>query len=308
MSEHIHKISIRDKLKPRREPYWAAPLGTGRFIGYRKIDAERGSWIARARNEDGTQQYKSLGASTTAFDYDAAAKAAQEWFASLDAGVMAPKGKFTVEDACREYVEDRRREKGENTARDADWRFKHYGIYGTALGRTELIRLRTPTLKSWRNGLKISKAGANRMLNTLRAALNLAVNNRQVAASTAIEWKSIKPYPNADRRRETYLDFAQRRALLAAADGAVRDLIEAVMLTGARPGEVAHAQRSAFDGRTKTLTLSGKTGRRTVPLSPAAIELFERVSKSKLPTAPLLSRPDGKPWLAAEWTVLLRLA
>jgi integrase len=88
----------------------------------------------------------------------------------------------------------------------------------------------------------------------------------------------------------------------------VRDLIEAVLVTGARPGELVAAPRSAFDARTKTLTLRGKTGARTVPLSPAAAALFERLSKSKLPAAPLLTRDDGKPWQRAEWTEDVRVA
>ena len=48
----------------------------------------------------------------------------------------------TVEDACKAYVEDRRREKGEKTAADAEWRFK-YTVYGTEFGSTVLARLRT---------------------------------------------------------------------------------------------------------------------------------------------------------------------
>ena len=111
-------------------------------MGFRKIDAQRGSWIARARAEDGRQQYQALGALTETFDYDAACAAAREWFASLDAGVVA-RGLYTAEGACKAYVADRRREKGEKTAADAEWRFKHT-VYGTALGKTEMSRLRTP--------------------------------------------------------------------------------------------------------------------------------------------------------------------
>ena len=124
----------------------------------------------------------------------------------------------------------------------------------------------------------------------------------------AQEWRGVKQYKGADGRRELYLDLAQRRALLAAATGGVRDLIEAALVTGARPGELVAAPRGAFDARTKTLTLRGKTGARTVPLSPVGVALFERLSKSKLPTAPLLTRDDGKSWQRAEWTADVRLA
>lgn len=306
MSQQLHKVRIRANLAPRREPYWAAPLAPGRFLGFRKIDAERGSWVARARMEDGRQQYNALGALSDTFDFDAACKAAHAWFANLDAGVSTTE-RPTVEDACRAYVEDRRREKGERCAADAEWRFKN-AVYDTKLGRTELTKLRTHALKEWREALKLTPSGANRMTTTLRAALNLAIENRQVAATAAQEWRAVKQHKNADKRREIFLDLAQRRALLAAASGAVRDLIEAVIVTGARPGELAGALRNAFDARTRTLKLTGKTGTRTVPLSPAALALFERCAKSKLPGAPLLARDDGKPWTRAEWTELVRTA
>jgi hypothetical protein len=50
-------------LAPRAEPYWAAPLGINQSLGYRKIDRERGSWIAR-RKENARPRYRALGAAT----------------------------------------------------------------------------------------------------------------------------------------------------------------------------------------------------------------------------------------------------
>jgi site-specific recombinase XerD len=306
VSIQIHKAGTRNKLATRREPYWAAPLAPGRFVGFRKIDAERGSWIARARGEDGKQVYSALGADSSKFGYDQAVAGAREWFASLDAGVVT-KGKYTVEDACKDYIEDRRKQKGDKTADDAEWRFESR-VYNTTLGRTELIKVRSKAIKEWRDGLKVTPSGANRFMNTLNAAFNLAVANRMVPATIAQEWRDVKAFKNADKRREIFLDLAQRRALLATATGAVRDLIEAMMLTGARPGELTSALRGAFDARTKTLKLSGKTGPRSVPLTAAAVTLFERLAKDKLPLAPLLTRDDGKAWTRAEWTELVRAA
>ena len=65
-------------------------------------------------------------------------------------------------------------------------------------------------------------------------------------------------------------------------------------LTGARPGELVTARRSQFDERLGVITLSGKAGRRTVPLSAAAIAHFAQLSRSKLPGAYLLTRSDGQ--------------
>jgi len=302
VSNSIHKSTVRAKLAPRREPYWSAPLEPGRFLGYRKMPDSTNpkivrseTWIARARTENTRgQRYKALGTVSDKFGYGQACIAAREWFSALDAGVVHSE-KFTVRMACDEYIEDRAREKGARCAYDASWRFKKY-IFDAPISAVEVAKLRAPAIKNWRDSLGMTNSGANRMTTTLKAALNLAVTNRRVPASHAIEWRSVKQHRNADHRREIYLDLAQRRALLDAATGSVRDLIEAVIVTGARPGELASAPRSAFDSRTKTLTLSGKTGARTIPLSPDAVTLFERLSKSKLPTAPLLTRNDGKAW------------
>src|SRR5690606_21575855 len=57
-----------------------------------------------------------------------------------------------------------------------------------------------------------------------------------------------------------------------------------------------------------TATFRGKTGTRSVPLSPAAVALFERLARGKLPGAYLLTRDDGKPWGHSDWDELVRAA
>jgi hypothetical protein len=68
-------------------------------------------------------------------------------------------------------------------------------------------------------------------------SLNLAVANRAVTQVAAAEWGGVEPFKAASRRRELFLDVMERRALLANATGAVRQLIEATMQTGCRAGE-----------------------------------------------------------------------
>jgi integrase len=305
MAHELHKVKVRDALEPRREPYWGAPLGRGRVLGFRKIDADTGSWVARMRTETGQKVYKSLGFLTEAFRYEEAKAKAEEWFAQRDAGVSDDT--ITVTAACREYVDDRRREKGEATAHDAEMRFKRT-VYKSAFGSIPVSKLRTPRIKEWRDGLKLSKGSANRTLTALKAALNLAVENRRVLPALAREWGDVKPYPNATKRRTLFLDLKQRRALIEAAEGAVGDLIRGVALTGARAGELVNATRSQFDSRLRTMTFKGKTGTRTVPLSDAAVALFSGLAKGKLPAAPLFTRDDGKPWAHSDWDELVRAA
>jgi integrase len=96
-----------------------------------------------------------------------------------------------------------------------------------------------------------------------------------------MELRRVKPLPGGKKRRDLYLDLKQRRALLKAATGAARDLIEAAILTGARAGELVKATRSQFDSRTKSMTFKGKTGTRTVPISADAVTLFTRLAEGK---------------------------
>jgi integrase len=311
----------RAKLSPRPAPYYDR-LSKGRYLGFRKLGADTGTWTARARTQTGTQTYKALGEESDVFSYDHAKIAAETWFRDLDREVtgLADDGKpATIESVCRMYVEDRRRQKGDAAAVEAERRFERevYGGGGKNGDRHEaheiagtlIAKVRTRQIEAWRDGLVtngLSKASANRTLTTLKAALNYAVKHRYVGADVAIEWSSVSPLKNAHRRRDLFLDLKQRRALLNAAEGAVRYLIEAAMLTGARAGELVSARRSQFDARTKMLTLTGKTGTRTIPLSPSAVALFAKLSKSKFPSAYLLTRDDGKPWAHSDWDELVR--
>jgi integrase len=179
------------------------------------------------------------------------------------------------------------------------------------IAATPLTKIRAPRLKQWHLDLVaagLSKASANRTLTALKAALNLAVAHRTVSAAVAQEWTEVAPLKGAGRRRELFLDVAQRRKLLAKSEGGIRRLMEAVMHTGCRAGELTSARRSAFDARTKSLTVTGKTGPRTIPLTPASVALFTQFAKDKMPSAFLLTRDDGKPWAHSDWDELVKEA
>jgi integrase len=310
----IDQTKVREELPPRiEEPYWGVPLARGRSLGLRKIGPDRASWIARMRPEGGTKkyEYRALGAVTREFDYESAKEAAAEWFRSRDSGVD---GKVTtIAEVCREYVAELRRKNGEASANDAEKRFERT-VYEDSIGETHLEKIRTPRIKDWRDRLcapmggrsGLSKGSANRTMTALKAALNLAVTNGRIDVSSSQAWKNVKPYPNTSSRRTLFLDLKQRRRLIKAAVGGLRDLMEAAALTGARAGELTAATCSQFDSRIKTIIFDGKTGARTVLLSAAALGLFKRLAKGKAHSAPLLTRDDGKPWAHSDWDGLVR--
>jgi integrase len=217
----------------------------------------------------------------------------------------------TIAAVCRSYVRERRSSKSAACAHDAEQRFERT-VYGTAFGRLRLSTLRAPELREWRDRLRgrggkpLAAAAANRTLTALKAALNFAIYEGYAAAELTSELRRVRPLPGGKRRRDLYLDLEQRRALLRVATGAVRDLIEAVALTGARAGELVSACVSQFDARTQVMTFRGKTGERTVPLSPAAVALFERLAGARAPQARLLVRDDGRPWAHSDWDERVR--
>ena len=60
MANALDSKTKRDKLAPRREPYWS-PLQKGAAVGFRKLETGDGTWIARWRDDEGKQKYRALG-------------------------------------------------------------------------------------------------------------------------------------------------------------------------------------------------------------------------------------------------------
>src|SRR5690606_19618527 len=250
---------------------------------------------------------------------------ARRWRKSVDAGVNSA-DVDTVRAACADYVDSLRKSKREAAADDAERRFART-VDLDPLGAVKLAHLRERHLEAWRERMEtghlpelpklrgrsplprpLSPASFKRTLAALKAALNHAVRRRYVSPEKAIEWASVQPAKGADQRRDLYLARGQRRALLDAADGPARDLMECVILTGCRPGDPAGVLRRDYDARTASVTFRAKTGPRTIPLSPAAKALLDRVAKDKLPTAHLFAQQDGSPWQASAWGTAVREA
>jgi integrase len=258
------------------------------------------------RDEDGSQKYHALGQATDEFDYTAAKREAEKWFKGRDTGVSDKA--LTLAQACKEYAAELETSGRVAAAADAKSRFKRF-VDDDPIGKLPLTKLRATKIRAWRNGLPGGQANQNRNLTTLKAALNAAVRNRFVSADLSREWAEVTPHKSADGRREVYLDLRQRRALIEACERSVRDLVEAAALTGARPGELTALVRRDFDAKTKSVTFRGKTGSRTVPMSPAALSLFKRLGKGKLPTAFLLTKDNGEPWTQTVlWSRAIRAA
>ncbi|MBH1671949.1 integrase family protein [Stenotrophomonas maltophilia] len=238
--------------------------------------------------------------------------------------VVTPKSELTVADACRDYVTALEKDGRKTASDDAKRRFERC-LYGDKLGKVRLKDLHQDHIEAWRDRVEkgdlpplpvkrgrppvakpLARSSINRIRTTLVAALNHAVARRKVSPDLAFEWNAVKPLKDAGQRRGLYLEREQRRALLEAAEGPVRDLIECVALTGCRPGDPSLCLRSDYDGRTASVRFRSKDHDRKIPLSSAATALFDRLAKGKLPKAHLFTQDGKKVWTPTDWSELVR--
>lgn len=313
MASKIDTKAKRDRLEPRREPYWAK-IQAGAYLGYRRAD-DGGTWIARFRTEDGKQRYSALELppNTPQTVYDLANAEARKWFAHVSKG-GAVEGS-TVKTACEQYVDQLKRTKGEKPSADVKARFKRWVYSDDRFSRLELLKLQKSHLLDWRRKLTdtevVSPGGKkrarsasalNRDMTALRAALNYAMERDHITTDHA--WKSaLKPIKDADGRRELYLDRTQRRKLIKAAPADVAAYLTGLSLLPLRPGALAALVVGNFDKRLRTLTIGkDKNGSdRRIALPDATADFLVEQSRKKLPAAPLLARADGSFWNKDSW-------
>ncbi|WP_321868565.1 tyrosine-type recombinase/integrase [Paraburkholderia tropica] len=336
---NLKSKTARGKLAPRKEPYWER-LASGLFVGYKKFADVGGGWSARRANDAKRYDYHPIGDDST-LDYDEAVTAAHAWNQELSAGVK--NSDLTVADICKLYVSNRLKEKGSKCANDARNRFVRYVypetcviergakmpngkrkridafVYRNPIGLIPFAKLKPLDVERWRDAqldnddpddieaYKRAKDSINRNLSTLKAACNYAKDILNLV-STDKGWKSIKYYKGVDARREGYLNAEQRGVLLGAMQADLRVLATALLLIGARPGEIANANISDFDKKRGRLFLDGKTGPRTISLSDQANEFFATQSKDRIGNAPLLVMANGERWKARVWGELFREA
>lgn len=313
MANELDSKSKRQKLAPRREPYWHV-FRKGAALGYRVLENGNGTWIARWRDDDGKQKYRALGEFR---EYDDAEKAARQWVDSCTKGISTQP--TTVQQSCEQYVAALEAEGRKATASDAKGRFTRL-IYGKDLAKVQLEKLRSSSLQTWRNDqlatdedddeedLRRSKDSANRNLSALKAALNRAFRQHLVASDAA--WKTVAPFKKVSKGRseQSFLTPAQRKALIDACPADLALLVKALLLLGCRPGELAKMNVSSFNKRTGTVTLDGKTGPRTVAVSTAAAHFLAEQQKNKLPTAPMLATSYGQRWNKDSWKKIFKEA
>jgi integrase len=140
------------------------------------------------------------------------------------------------------------------------------------------------------------RASANRILNVLRAALNLAYREGHVKADDA--WRRVKPFREADAPKIRYLSHPEAQRLVNTSSPGFRPVIQCALLTGCRYGEIVGFRVSDFDRNAGTVSVRASKGGRArhVVLTDDGIALFDRHTAGKTSGALVFVRPDGDQW------------
>ena len=306
--------TARLRLKARADPYWVG-IARGVALGYRRTKTTCGTWTARLYDPAAEKPftYRPLGPADdsadangeTVLDFYQAQNRARAWSIVRPERTVPIPGTITVGEACDAYCDylEAERKSGTDTRR----RLKRK-ISATLRAR-RVADLTKAELERWRNGLvrkdavdivseNKSKDTANRELSMLKAALNRIFTDETSGIVSDIAWRRVKPFRGVGRARQEHLDPQQARRLINSCEGALRNLVTAALLTGARPpGELAPLQCKHFRADICILTLpDGKTGPRDVTLTDEAVQFFEGLTAGRDPEALLLPKDDGAAW------------
>lgn len=136
----------------------------------------------------------------------------------------------------------------------------------------------------------------------LRAALGRVLSPG--APNTDAAWQeALKPYKGADKRRDLYLDRAERTRFLGAAPPDAAHFLRALCVLPLRPGALAELTVADFDNRTRTLTIGkDKHGRpRQIAVPQTLADFLTAQTKGKSAGSPMFSRSNGKAWDKDAW-------
>jgi integrase len=227
-------------------------------------------------------------------------------------------GSLTVAGALDRYVEYLEREK--KSARDARYRID--ALIAPALGKVEVSKLTADTIRDWRDSLvktgprlrtregseqrhakvddadalRARRVSANRVLVTLKAALNRAWRDGKVTSNAA--WARVEPFKAVNVARVRYLLVAEAQRLINACDHDFRLLVRAALESGARYGELCALQVCDWNPDSGTLAIrDSKSGKpRHVVLTDEGVAFFRQVCVGRGGAELMLRRADGQGW------------
>jgi integrase len=187
--------------------------------------------------------------------------------------------------------------RSEHSAETAAWHTTLLTPFVERFGKLRVARLRKKHVRAWVTAKGYNPTSANKAIGVLKRAFNWAVEEEHIPRNPVAHVKKPKPLS-----RTRTLTEGERQLILSKIIGpAFRLFVNALTLTGCRPGEVARVTAADADLAAGTWTLrkhktANKTGKpRVIYLSPEVVELTRTLVANR-PDGPLFLNSRGGPW------------
>jgi integrase len=329
---NLERAAARARLEVRGKPHWRL-LEPGLHLGYRRLPVGGGTWVARRGVASGKYAETRIGVADdlqaadgiSIFSFAQAQAAAREWWkasAREALGLPVSRGPYTVMNALDDYFEAREHRGSKGIDKD---RAKAQLSIVPMLGNVELARLAAKQITDWLNNLaqtgkrsrtakaaepaepkaldrkdgdaiRARRATANRILTTLKAALNHAYQSGHASSDDA--WRRVKPFREVDAAVVQFLNDDEARRIVNACEGRFRDLVKGALLTGCRYGELTRMRVGDFNLAAGTITVrESKAGKpRHIALTDEGRRLFEQLTAGNAARDLVFTRDDGAQW------------
>jgi integrase len=333
VDSNLKDRAARSRLAARGKPHYRL-IEPGLHLGYRRPRGRKGkaaaggTWVVR--HYVGGQAYvtETIGVADDFSDADGVAvldfrqaqnKAREIHVARAhgDAGMVGPLTVAAALDAYLEHLEGR----GQSVVNQ-----RHHAdaLIIPVLGDAEVAKLTTKQLSRWLHDLaklpprvrtqpgqpqqhreidtddpeavRRRRSSANRVYNTLRAALNHVWRQGSVPSNAA--WARVESFANVDAARVRALTVAESKRLINVCDAELRPLVVAALQSGCRYGELCRLLVGDFNPDSGTLAIwQSKSGKpRHVVLTREGADFFAQLAAGRDPGDPMLRRADGSAW------------
>jgi integrase len=330
----LESPTARSRLASRRQPHWQSLVEdkTRRLhLGWQRDKAKlQGRWMLRRYLGHAHYTVQALGlANDGGVEADGKHTLTHAQAQAMALTIVATaddtknKGPLTVRAAWSSYIEAKR-DKGQPTSEAISAGNTHIL---PALGDLVVANLDVKRLRQWHASVakmpaqlrsrkgkpqyrpapatdderRARRATANRTLTYLKACLNLAYKDGEVASRDAWDIK-LEAFKKVDAARKRFLSIEEARRLVNAATPDFRPLVVAALETGCRYGELTRLKVHDFNIDAGTVHVQhSKSGEpRDVYLSAAGFAFFQRHCLGRGGHELMFVHADGTPWVKSD--------
>lgn len=318
----LDTATARAKLPPRKAPYWVQ-LRPTIHLGYRRNIGDVGTWSVKVGTPGSNKAWiKRIALADDVeaarppeiLNYTLAIDEAMKLARPQEAADVTIEGErpLTVHEALIKYKADLIR-RGGNPINATSVIF-NIG----ALKNVVVALVKTRDLEDWRDALvtagKLQPSSINRLMNSLRAALELAARKDKRITNVGVFKGGLEKLQDANVARNKILKDEEVCSVVAASheqDHKVGIFMQTMADTGARPSQIGRLEVRdliILDPKRPKLMMpkSGKGGktdrakrkatRYPVPITTELAATLKREAAGRPMNAPLLVQMDGRPW------------